>query len=251
MGLFSWRTPSWQSFVSSNGTQLAYRDSGGIGPAVILLHGLLVDSDINWGKRPFSRNRWRVICLDARGHGRSGKPQQPNAYADRAMARDVITLIDHLGLKEVDLIGYSLGANTALEAAMLDEPRLRSLVLGGIGNDTTPESEYRAISDEMLAAVAPSGAFYRRKADQLGCDKAAIAAWARGAVLAQIPADQDLSAITLPVLVINGEEDHNPAPFAARLPNARAETAPGDHISVLEAPAFRKAIVTFINAQRL
>jgi pimeloyl-ACP methyl ester carboxylesterase len=247
VGLFSWRKAGWQSFVSFNGTQLAYRDRGGSGPAVILLHGLLVDSEMNWGKRPFSRTRWRVISLDARGHGRSSKPQQPNAYADRAMARDIIALADHLGLSKLHVVGYSLGANTALETALLEDPRICSVVLGGIGNDDTSEADYRAISDEMLAAVPPSGAFYRSMADDLGADKAAIAAWARGAVLPQIPPDQDLSAVTIPALVVNGSEDHDPAPLAARLPNAESAVFPGDHLSVLEQSGFTRAIINFVD----
>src|SRR5439155_3680505 len=76
----------------------------------------------------------RVVGVDARGHGRSDKPHDPAAYENSAMVRDVGALLDHLALSRVDLVGYSMGAATAVRFAAQDR-RVRRLVLGGIGGD--------------------------------------------------------------------------------------------------------------------
>src|SRR5207249_41 len=76
----------------------------------------------------------RAIGLDARGHGLSEKCYDPAAYANDAMFRDVGALFDHLGLESADVLGYSMGAATALRFALADT-RVRRLVLGGSGGN--------------------------------------------------------------------------------------------------------------------
>jgi pimeloyl-ACP methyl ester carboxylesterase len=73
-----------------------------------------------------------VVAPDARGHGASGKPHDPAAYGEGAMARDLGTLVDVIGADAVDLAGYSMGAVVALLAATTDA-RIRRLVVGGVG----------------------------------------------------------------------------------------------------------------------
>ena len=55
----------------------------------------------------------RTILPDMRGFGASDKPREKEAYADSAMARDVLALIEHLRLDTVDVIGFSMGCGTA------------------------------------------------------------------------------------------------------------------------------------------
>ena len=52
----------------------------------------------------------RIILPDMRGFGASDKPREKSAYADSAMARDLVALINHLRLDAVDVIGFSMGA---------------------------------------------------------------------------------------------------------------------------------------------
>ncbi len=125
------------TFSSFDGTDLYYEEEG-LGRPVVLLHGLSVDVEVNW-KTPgiwsaLVQSGHRVIGFDARGHGRSGKPHEPTAYENDAMVRDVAALLDELSLDEIDLVGYSMGASTALQFAGQDG-RVRRLVLGGIGGD--------------------------------------------------------------------------------------------------------------------
>ena len=80
---------------------------------------------------------YRVVA-DVRGHGElSVKPTDPAAYADDAMdKRYVVASFDHLGLDDVLLVGYSMGAHLSLRLVP-DEPRVKALVLLGIGDSAT------------------------------------------------------------------------------------------------------------------
>ena len=68
------------TFFSFDGTRLSYTIHGD-GSRVILLHGFIVDSKINWGNliEPFAQTGRQIVMLDARGHGRSEKPHDPSA----------------------------------------------------------------------------------------------------------------------------------------------------------------------------
>jgi pimeloyl-ACP methyl ester carboxylesterase len=71
----------------------------------------------------------RVITLDLLGHGRSDRPPDMWRYSMTTFGAEVIALLDHLGLDEAVVLGTSLGANTALEAAALAPERLRGMVI--------------------------------------------------------------------------------------------------------------------------
>src|SRR4051794_8073720 len=127
-----------ETFRSFDGTTIAFREWGseyGTVP-VVLHHGFAADSLTNWvtpgvADRIVATGR-RVVALDARGHGKSDRPHDVSAYDAGQMAVDVSGLIDHLRLDRIDLVGYSMGGRVALDVAC-SEPRLRSVVIGGIG----------------------------------------------------------------------------------------------------------------------
>ncbi len=240
-----------QSFQTFDGISLAYQTRGE-GPAAILLHGFIVDSQINWTDpgliRALVAENRRIIALDARGHGRSDKPHDPRSYAERAMARDVIALMDELGLTNAVLIGYSLGGYTALEAALLDR-RVSAVAACGVGIESDEDHRFNPrIVAELIAEKAPPDGFYRGAADQFGADRFALAAHLRGATLPQIR-PEDMSKIQTPVHIINGADDlHDAARMAALFPNATAVTVQGDHISTVGDPSFRDALVAVLRA---
>jgi pimeloyl-ACP methyl ester carboxylesterase len=98
----------------SQGVPIWYDDTGS-GPAVILIHGFTGTVNRHWraaGTIAELGKSFRVIAPDLRGHGRSGKPHDPGAYGGE-MAKDVIRLMDHLGVKRAHIVGYSLGAAIA------------------------------------------------------------------------------------------------------------------------------------------
>jgi len=100
-------------FTTSDGVPLYYSDSGR-GRPLILQHALMFGADFFWQKNvPELARGCRVIALDARGNGLSGKPNQ--GYNFPRLALDLRELILHLDLTDVVLAGLSLGAFTSLE----------------------------------------------------------------------------------------------------------------------------------------
>lgn len=92
----------------SDGVTIRYKVMGQ-GPPVILVHGYTTDIEHNWGKViPVLADRFQVIGLDLRGHGKSDKPYQKNKYGEQ-MGLDIIRLMNHLGIEKAHVVGYSLG----------------------------------------------------------------------------------------------------------------------------------------------
>jgi pimeloyl-ACP methyl ester carboxylesterase len=118
-------------FVTLRGLRFHYYDYGGEGRPVILLHGLA--SNARWWLlvAPLLRDRFRVVALDQRGHGRSDKP--PDGYDFASVVADVAAFIDALGLERPVVAGHSWGGNVALEYAAThsDAPAGLVLVDGG------------------------------------------------------------------------------------------------------------------------
>jgi pimeloyl-ACP methyl ester carboxylesterase len=242
------------TFATFDGIRLTYDDQGD-GPPVLLIHGFAADTARNWDRPGVTAALLgagrRVIALDARGHGRSDKPHDPQAYADRAMVRDVQALLDHLGLAEVDAVGYSMGALVTLGALPV-ERRIRAAVLGGIGDAISRGLPDRAAVADALEADDPSSVpsrsarAFRHFADATGADRRALAAIQRAQ---DVHGPFDLAAIDVPVLVLTGDADTlvgSPHDLAARIRGARAEVVTGDHLGAVDDPAFPAAIVAFL-----
>jgi len=246
------------SFESFDGLTLAYESYGSPGGVpVLLLHGFAADSEANW-VRPHvvealvDAGRC-AMTLDARGHGRSDKPHDPAAYADDAMVRDVQALLDHLGVEEVDVCGYSMGAMTTY-ALVAREPRARSAVLGGVGvrlggpalAKRAPRIAKALLADDPSTVEDRTAAAFRSFADSTGADLRALAAIQRSRRSVPLP---DGASIRVPTLVLVGEGDvlvGSPHKLAARIPGATVTVVSGDHLSAVFDPKFRERIVTFL-----
>src|SRR4051812_42066479 len=211
------------SFVS-NGVRIHYVEQGD-GSPVILLHGIGGSLD-RWRVVPIfddlARDH-RVIAVDQRGHGRSGKPHETAAYG-REMALDVVRLLDHLGISKAHVVGYSLGATVTSQLLTLHPERVRSAVLiagGARVTWTAPlaeraeaearEREEMCISPTLMAAIRPKGQ-PAPTAEQLrelsaSCmadttqDRFAVAALTRSRV-DQVVAPVAAAAVTVPTLAI-------------------------------------------------
>lgn len=109
---------------------IAYREYGS-GPRVIVLtHGLLMDGRMYTRVAPaLAAAGNRVIAVDMLGHGEADQPHDMTAYSMQQFGRDVIALLDHLHIPQAVVGGTSLGANVALEVAVLAPERVRALVL--------------------------------------------------------------------------------------------------------------------------
>jgi pimeloyl-ACP methyl ester carboxylesterase len=229
-----------EKFMSFDGVELAYEDSRGKGFPLILLHGFTTSSCADWtdtGVYPaLASSGRRVIMLDLRGHGESAKPHTPHSYCDRAMARDVQALARHLGLYGYDLMGYSMGAKVAVEAALMSEC-VRRLVLVGFAvyerDWQYSEAERLSRIKNMLSRKRAKGDADRLTAELYHGDRKAFAARLEGALLPEFTC-RDLMKIDSPVLVVNGRDDEADARRAASyFRRGSAEAIAGDSRSVL------------------
>ena len=132
-------------YADVNGINLYY-ETHGTGRPLILLHGGLMSGEMFGPVLPALSERHRVIAVDLQGHGRTADIDRPIDI--RLMADDIAALIDHLGLEEPDVVGYSLGGGVAFFTAVKHPGKVGKLVMGAahIRRD--------AIPPEMLAQQA-------------------------------------------------------------------------------------------------
>ncbi|MEU2031815.1 alpha/beta fold hydrolase [Nocardia amamiensis] len=246
-------------FETWDGLELAYRVWEGEGIPVVLQHGVVADTNANWmstGVVGALRSAGHtVVSLDARGHGRSDKPHEPERYSWYGMARDVRALYDELGFDEVVQVGYSMGGVISLLVAATDH-RVRRLAVGGIGSGVLDCGGVdRRVIDlpDLQAAMRGDGAgasrramMFRVLADAVHADLDAMHAVATG--LDDRPIER-LSEVTVPALVLAGDNDPfaaEPERLAEALPNGALAVVPGDHLMAVLAPAFHTALVGFL-----
>ena len=112
------------------GHKLSYSEYGEGPRTIVLLHGLLLSKRMHAPlARDLAERGNHVVTLDLLGHGRSDRPTEMWNYGMPYFARQVVALLDHLGIDEAVLLGTSLGANVALETAVLAPERLRGMVI--------------------------------------------------------------------------------------------------------------------------
>jgi pimeloyl-ACP methyl ester carboxylesterase len=121
---------SVESTFTLDGHRLAYTTYGEGPRVLVLVHGLLLSQRMHAELAKALADRGnRVVTLDLLGHGRSDRPPDMWRYSMTTFGAEVIALLDHLEVDEAVVLGTSLGANTALEAAALAPERLRGMVI--------------------------------------------------------------------------------------------------------------------------
>src|SRR5262249_26505576 len=145
----------------------------------------------------------------------------PGAYANDAMKHDVVALLDHLGLVDVALVGYSMGAQLALRLAP-EEPRVRALVLLGMGA-TGGADDREARHDALGATLATESAddvddhSLHRFRVMAGIDREPLLAYVQ--TLEHPPPTPD-GRLDIPTLLVVGDDDEvagDPAPLAEQI----------------------------------
>lgn len=108
--------------------ELFVRDTGGKGPPVLLIHGWMFPSDLNWFRvyKPLADAGYRVLAVDARGHGRGLRADEPFTLA--GCASDAAALVRELGCGPVIAVGYSMGGPIAALMARDDPDTVAALV---------------------------------------------------------------------------------------------------------------------------
>ena len=248
--------PQVHRWSASDGVELAWHELGE-GRPIVLLHGLFSDAQMNWIKfghaARIAAAGFRVIMPDLRAHGLSGKPHEPDHYPRGILARDLRELIAHLGLTDLDLGGFSLGARTTVEGVG-EGLRPRRAILGGAGLQGLQHWERR--KHFFLEAIelfdrVPRGDPHWLSIQFMKSQK--IDRVAAGLLLESF-ADTFmawLEAFTMPTLVVCGSEDDDNGSaeeLAGVLPNAVFREVPGTHMSSVTKPELGEAIAEFLAA---
>lgn len=244
-------------YFQSGSVKLAYRVEG-VGDPIVLVHGFASTHDVNWiepGWVDTLVNAGRqVVMFDLRGHGGSDDLYDVSDYDRGLMAADILALLDHLGIKQTDLMGYSLGAMLSLRFAIDHPDFCRSVVLAGVGDRLfAPSGQIEPVVEALLAdslhdAKTPVGRAFRAFADKNGQDREALAA------CYQVPRDKlkdaDLAQVQIPVLVVAGERDEiagSAERLAESFPRGEAVTIPRrDHMRTVGDPAYKEAVLAFL-----
>src|SRR5262245_37478561 len=136
-------------YAEVNGINLYY-ETHGSGRPLVLLHGGLFSSEMFTPILPALTENHQVILVDLQGHGRTADIDRPLDV--RLMADDIAALIDHLGVQQPDVVGYSLGGGVALQTAIRHPEKLRRLV------SASANIRRSAIYPEMLEQQGQVGA---------------------------------------------------------------------------------------------
>jgi pimeloyl-ACP methyl ester carboxylesterase len=141
------------AFVNNQGVHISY-EVVGAGPPLVLQHGL---SDSLAGMHEYGyvdllKERHRLILIDARGHGQSDKPHDPDAYELKQRVTDVTAVLDALGIAQAGYFGYSMGGRIGLGLLRHAPERLASLIVGGAQPYASSSEFFRQIFKDGLEA---------------------------------------------------------------------------------------------------
>src|SRR5262249_23548091 len=125
----------------------------GKGEPVLLIHGFTINLDRNWQMPGIVKELgkdYQVIALDNRGHGKSDKPHDPKKYG-LEMAEDAVRLLDHLQIKKVHIVGYSMGGVITAKLLVTHPDRMLTATLGGHGGikEGSDTSFYDQLADSL------------------------------------------------------------------------------------------------------
>jgi pimeloyl-ACP methyl ester carboxylesterase len=236
---------------------LAYREMGE-GRPLLLIHGYFSTALVNWVRYGhaalIAAHGYRVIMPDLRGHGDSAKPHTSAAYPPDVLVEDGFALLDHLGLTEYDLGGYSLGGRTALRMLVRGATPGRAIVAG--------------MGLEGMTQTANRTGYFRHVLTHLGGFERGSSEWMTEAFLHTMRADpvallhvldsfvdtprEELARIETPTLVLAGADDDDNGSAEALsddLSNGRYEAIPGNHMSAVTQPQLGAAIAAFLGGR--
>ncbi|WP_305092649.1 alpha/beta fold hydrolase [Prescottella sp. R16] len=229
-------------FVDAVGARLYY-EATGAGEPLVLLHGNGENLGYFAAQMPVFAQHYRVIALDTRAHGRSTRGDGPLDFP--RFAADVCAVLDALEVPDAHVLGYSDGGNTALTLALRRPDRVRSLIVNGANLDPVGLGwKFRIPATALWLAgglVAPLSPNLARKRELLG-------------LMVRHPhiPESALASITVPTLVIVGENELIPRPhtelIAGAIPGAQLVTIPdAGHACAAQRPdTFNAAVLEFL-----
>ena len=216
-------------YANNQGVQIHYEVEGN-GPPLVLLHGLSETYEI-WRISSYVeslKKEYRLILVDARGHGDSDKPHDSEAYTMKSMVSDVVAVLDDLKISKAHFLGYSMGGWIGFGIAKYSPQRFHSLIIGGMhpyARPSQPGIKFLTVYRSTFSSDSlDSGAKLTLVKEWLGptaakmpewkaCAQRVLAANDWEALIALVSRDWGhgfddvLSTMTLPVLLFVGETD--------------------------------------------
>ena len=262
--------------IRVNGAELYYEDSGGGPETIVFAHGLL------WSCRMFDaqvaalRDRYRCVAFDFRGQGKSQVTR--DGYDMDTLYADAAALIEALGCVPCHFAGLSMGGFIAMRLAARRPELLRSLILLETSADPEPEEnvpKYRgftlaarilgpgAVAGRVMPILFgrtflddPARAAERAEWQQRGAANGRVGVTrATAGVIDRNGIYDEIGAITLPTLIVVGDQDVATVPAKAeriheRIAGSRLVVIPGaGHTSTVEEPAaVNAAILDFLGS---
>jgi 3-oxoadipate enol-lactonase/4-carboxymuconolactone decarboxylase len=257
-------------FASHDGARLYWRlDGAADKPPLLLLNSIGTDMGLWDAVTPLLLPRFRVLRMDARGHGASDAPT--GDYSLDLLAGDALAVIDAAGIDQAAVCGLSLGGMIAMTLALKAPERVSALICACTSaqmDAATWRARIEIVRTQGLAAIADA-ALQRFFSPDFAVTHPHVVATIRTALLAMsaegyagcAAAIRDmqlvdrLPTIATPTLVISGAKDVSTpaeghgARIAAAIPGARALSLDTAHLASLEAPgAFAGAVRDFLSA---
>jgi len=238
-------------YADVNGVHL-YFEEHGLGRPLLLLHGGLHTIELSFGAViPALAQHHRIVAIELQGHGRTADIDRPMSFEH--LARDVVGLLDHLGIEQADVFGFSLGGLTTYQL-LVDHPgRIRRAVVASAdhrndrGGEIYPErlpteADFAAMRD-AYTAVAPDPAGFEGFAEKLAALVHGFAGWT----------DEQIRAIEVPVLVLIGDTDFILVPNAAEaadlLPRGQLAVLPGTtHLDLTRNELLTPVVESFLRS---
>lgn len=229
-------------YAPVNGLQMYYEIHGEGGTPLLLLHGGLFDIDLQFGELlPGLSGTRQVIAVDFQAHGRTGDIDRPLTSAH--LASDVVALLQHLGVPQVDVFGFSVGGAVALHLAVRHPDLLRRVIVSSVSfhpdGDRAENSEAVGELKVDMIAGTPMEQSYRSKSphperlqdllDKLGAFDEGFGGWS----------DADIESVPAPTLITVGDCDAVTLEHAVRFLRLRGGDVNGDFVGV---PASQLAV---------
>ena len=245
--------------VSNRDVEIAWYEGGHPdGEPILLVHGFASTVHVNWvfpgWFKTLGEAGYRVLALDNRGHGKSDKPHDPQAYTPEIMASDAAAVLADAGVSRAHVFGYSMGARNSAFLTIAHPELVRSVIFGGLGIGMVEGvGDWDPIADALTApsiddVTHERGRMFRAFADQTKSDRHALAACIRTS--RKLVTREQLAKISMPALVGVGTKDDiagSASELAALLPDGRAFDIEGrDHMLSVGDKTFKAAVLDFL-----
>ena len=263
--------------TTDDGLQLVCSESGrSDGRPLVFLHGLTGSSAVWVSTSGAVAPRFRVLALDQRGHGQSGRTDDAGEFTVQRLVLDVFDLADSLQSGPLTLVGHGLGATVAMLAALDDPAKVDALVcVGASAAPLDPSTGWMATRSRVATAIErggmeagwqtylesgifgwdledmPNEIVDRWRKEFLRTAPAAFVGLTRS-VASQPDLTPRLAQLGCPALVVAGSDDQAFAPHARSL----AEAIPGAELALIpggghspqlsRAEEFNAALVDFL-----